>query len=496
MIEVIPENTNIINKDDVNSAVIDIRSRLTITDIRNKAPYKLNSNQDWIEVIKDIRSVFAFIDTTPEIFIFKDMVFDVSIKKPIMKVITTNESTARSKFEKLFIGKLDGKNITAWDVFKRHTVLFAYKYITFYDPDDEDVFSLFRGFYWDEVDAVNMELIQKFLDFVKKVIANDDDNVYIYIIKWIAKLLQNPGIKLETMIVLTGKQGCGKNTFTNIISALARGYSKSNVTSIEHISGKFNASLLAMILIIGNEWTSASLNKHIDKGRHKGVITEDTVEIERKGHDAFTAQNTANFIVNSNEQDPVNIEQNDRRHMVTEVSDKYMQDEEYFGQFKNLSTEFYRHLFTYFRKFDISGWSERKPPMTKPKRTIMNKQSDVYLHFIRNMYETIETTSKVTDKTTGENDIYNIFVKYAEANRFGVPKAPTFEAEMKKYTTTKQHSVKGTRMTTYIIKDEIKNTFVKEIPDVIEPNSEAELKFERNRSKNVDEIADDVMEFL
>ena len=168
------------------------------------------------------------------------------------------------------------------------------------------------------------------------------------------------------MIVLTGKQGCGKNTFTNIISTLARGYSRSNVTSIDHISGRFNASVLAMILIIGNEWTSASLNKYIDKGRHKGVIAEDNIEIERKGVDPFTAQNCCNFIINSNEQDPVIIEPNDRRYMVSEISDKHMQDEEYFSKFQKLSMDFYNHLFTYFRRRNIKGFSERKIPMTKP----------------------------------------------------------------------------------------------------------------------------------
>jgi len=71
-----------------------------------------------------------------------------------------------------------------------------------------------------------------------------------------------------------------------------------------------------------------------------------------------------------------------------------------------------------------------------------------------------------------------------------VPKCPNFEAEMKKYCTTKQHSVKGIRMTTYII-DRHKCDFIEvEKPDEIEPLSENEMKFDRT-GKTVDAIEDE-----
>ena len=105
------------------------------------------------------------------------MVFDPSIKKAMMKIVTTNECTARSKLEKLYIGKYDGKDITGWNIFRKYTRLFAFSYLTFNEENDEDVFSLFRGFYWDEVEEIDERLINKFLDFVLEVIANNDKKV-------------------------------------------------------------------------------------------------------------------------------------------------------------------------------------------------------------------------------------------------------------------------------------------------------------------------------
>ena len=169
-----------------------------------------------------------------------------------------------------------------------------------------------------------------------------------------------------------------------------------------------------------------------------------------------------------------------------------MQNEEYFEELNKLRTkEFYNHLYTFFKRRNISKWSERKIPMTKPKETIMKKHDDVYRCFIRDMHETIETTSKVVDKETGENPIYMIFAKYAESHRFCVPKCPTFEAEMKKYCTTKQHSVKSTRITTCLINRDKCNFIEKEKPDEIEPLNEKEKKFNRT-GKNVDRIENDV----
>ena len=129
--------------------------------------------------------------------------------------------------------------------------------------------------------------------------------------------------------------------------------------------------------------------------------------------------------------------------------------------------------------------------MTKPKETIMKKHEDVYRGFIRDMRETIEKTSKVTYKETGENDVYNLFVNYAKSHGYGIPKFPTFEAEMKKYCSTKQHSINGRRITTFIIEESRCLDWIqREKPDIIIPKTEEELRF--GRVIAVDEIIDEL----
>ena len=53
----------------------------------------------------------------------------------------------------------------------------------------------------------------------------------------LASIVQNPGVKTETALVLKGPQGVGKNRFTDIISGLLAGYSEcpTDITCYDNI---------------------------------------------------------------------------------------------------------------------------------------------------------------------------------------------------------------------------------------------------------------------
>lgn len=97
--------------------------------------------------------------------------------------------------------------------------------------------SLFQGYYYDVLDCIDLDKIQMFLDFVKDVIANENDEVYEYILNWCALMFQNPGKKSLVSIMLKGLQGSGKNSFTNILCDLLKEYATKNITDINEIAG-------------------------------------------------------------------------------------------------------------------------------------------------------------------------------------------------------------------------------------------------------------------
>ena len=292
--------------DDIKDGGIDIRDEeVTIRTLRDRAPYDLKNIEGQKKLIKDMRSVFGCTNSTSLTYIFKDKVFDEESEKEYFKIIYTSRETAASKLSLIEIGsysKLTSKgyieeSVNAWEIYIKNNHLFAYDYVRFYDEnDDTRAFTYFKGYKWKELDEVDEELIKLYLDHIKIVIANGNSDVYNYILKWFASIIQKPNRKMRTALVVLGKQRTGKNVFTNALCNLLLGYSTHSETNMEHICGKFNSGVLGKKLIIGNELQSVDANKYVNSERMKSVITEKNIEIERKGKDVISGTNVANFI--------------------------------------------------------------------------------------------------------------------------------------------------------------------------------------------------------
>ena len=201
--------------------------------------------------------------------------FDAIEEHP--KVSSTSEMIAKQMLKKVIIGKLFRDNkmkpYSLWDLFLDNQLQFTVKAIKFFS-EDEQVFSYFRGYDYKELDEVKEELVKPFLNHVHDVIANKNEDVYKYILVWIASILQKPNFKTETAIVILGNQGTGKNVFTNVICKLMARYANENVTSIDSVVGKFNAILENKKLLILNELQSIDCNEYLNSDALKSVITD------------------------------------------------------------------------------------------------------------------------------------------------------------------------------------------------------------------------------
>ena len=79
------------------------------------------------------------------------------------------------------------------------------------------------------------------MDLINEVICVNDEVLYNYVLNWISNIIQHPGMKNETALVIKGHQGIGKNTFTDVISEILAGYSANNVTEMNELTGNFNS---------------------------------------------------------------------------------------------------------------------------------------------------------------------------------------------------------------------------------------------------------------
>ena len=244
---------------------------------------------------------------------------------------------------------------------------------------------------------------------------------------WIASILQKPDFKPETAIVILGNQGTGKNIFTNVICKLMARYAHENITNIESVVGKFNAVLENKKLIILNELQSIDTNKYLNSDALKSVITDHVIDINQKNEPQRKVENVCNFIMVSNNDFPIKVEDTDRRYLITKTSDIYRGDYKYFENLTNhFTSEFYENLFTFFMIMDIKEKNLRNIPETDARRNLKEASASTYELFVRERYREIVNI-------TGP-ELFGMFCNFVDENRFKPCSSKTFITNIKKYT--------------------------------------------------------------
>lgn len=305
-------------------------------------------------------------------------------------------------------GKTKWKTFNAWEAFveyKRHFNFYGIKF----NSKDEKVINYFHGYKYRKLQKCDETVIADYLTLIKEVVADNDDKVNEYILNWISYILQNPGKKSMVSVVLKGNQGCGKNTFTDILCELMAGYSQPNVTKLEELTGTFNKVLENCMFMVLNEMKSMkdSYIQNIDA--LKSILTDPTYRINEKFEPTRTVENVCNFIFISNNSKPLLIPPNDRRYLVLNASSKYLRSK-FLSDLHGRNQDFYENLMTYFLNRDISEFDPTDIPMTNAKRDIVESSRTPTEDWIVNNYDalveglTLEEVKKSYNRFFGFED--------------------------------------------------------------------------------------------
>lgn len=344
---------------------IDLSEDFDLNTIISKAEKRMYKMQN--EVVSDLSKVIRRIDGENITFIKKT--YDAHSGKYIFSFC--NNQTMKEMLKAVRLWKDDGKYTTAWDVMSSNISDLSCKAVKFFSKD-KSIFSLFQGYKYKCVETVDESLIKPFLNLIYEVIADSNKEVYDYIIKWISYIIQNPGQKTETSLILKGSQGIGKNTFTDVIAELLSGYSVKNLTEISELTGTFNSVVEAKMFIVLNELRNIGEERLANFDSLKSIITDKTIRINEKYQPRRTAENVANLIFVSNNSYPVKVENGDRRYIVLSCNGKYKGNHAFWTQmFSSFTDEFYENLITYFMKQELAEFNPRNIPMTEAKQDLI-----------------------------------------------------------------------------------------------------------------------------
>lgn len=162
---------------------------------------------------------------------------------------------------------------------------------------------------------------EKLLQLISYLCSGEKNpEVFHWLIRWMAYPLQHPGAKMHSAVIMHGPQGTGKSM---VFKALARiyGYKRADrnyavVLNQRGVEDKFNSDWAdSKLFILAEEIVTRAEMWHI-KNELKELVTGERVRINPKGLDAYYQTNQLNIVYLSNENQPLPIENDDRRHCV------------------------------------------------------------------------------------------------------------------------------------------------------------------------------------
>jgi hypothetical protein len=205
-----------------------------------------------------------------------------------------------------------------------------------------------------------------FLEHVRKNVCSGDEEVYDYLLGWMANAVQHPYLPGHTAVVLRGRQGTGKGRFAHNFGALF-GRHFLPIRDSNHLFGQFNAHLRDCIVLFADEAFWAGNAKH--EGLLKSLITEETVMCEAKGVDTEPAQNYIHLIMASNEDWVVPARGDDRRFLVLDMGEENRRDGKFFQAMQEqLRNGGYEALLHMLMTYDLSEFNVENIPQTQALR--------------------------------------------------------------------------------------------------------------------------------
>ena len=163
--------------------------------------------------------------------------------------------------------------------------------------------------------------------FILDVICDGDEQVFVYLICYLAHMLQKPEDKSGVMIVMLGGQGTGKGTFFSMLRKIWA-QTALQINDVDQVLGTFNAALERNYVILMDEALFSGDKKSLEK--LKSLITEPQCRIEQKYQPSRTIDSYHRFFAASNNEHFAKVDKDDRRFLFLRVSDKYQGDLKYF----------------------------------------------------------------------------------------------------------------------------------------------------------------------
>lgn len=295
-----------------------------------------------------------------------------------------------------------------------------------FDPDlepgltGEDFWNIWKGYPYSPQEGD----CSLFLEHAKDNVCNGDQDVYDFLLDWMAQPIQQPKTKIFVAVAIKGDQGSGKTAFVHHYLRLF-GDSGAEIASGEYLWGNFNSLLDNKLMIYLDEafWSG---DKKI-RGKLKNMITSPHTVIEYKGKDAIIMPNYMRFISTTNNDWGAAVEKGDRRWLSIRCSNGRIKDSKYFQEMeKQMQNGGYQALMKLLMERDISQRDWTKIPMTDARKEDMQQtmlyDEPMYEYLIQCLDGSTEHSClpELLDNEVVFGEIFDKFVKWNQSRGLNI----------------------------------------------------------------------------
>jgi phage/plasmid-associated DNA primase len=283
-----------------------------------------------------------------------------------------------------------------------------------YDLETEN-YNLWRGFSVEPVAGC----WDKMKHHIYKIICRGDEELYEYVIMWMANIVQNPGgDRPGVCISLAGRKGTGKGTLADFFGRLF-GFHYFHATSSDDVIGRFNSHLAQTVFLFADE--AVFPGSKDGEGRLKGMITERSLAFEQKYLNKFTVDSHLNIMMASNEDWIFPASDEERRFLALELSEEHMQDFDYFKAIHQEMNEggLAAMLYELMFKVKVDMGILRDVPTTTPLWRQIEQSERPVAAFWRNVNEDPEMVIPVSGIKLTKERVYRAYIKYCDDLKIG-----------------------------------------------------------------------------
>jgi len=217
-----------------------------------------------------------------------------------------------------------------------------------------------------------------FLNHVEYIFDNEDVSIN-YFLDWLAFIVQFPGEKIMSAILLQGNQGIGKSYFSYVFSGLV---GKENIVMIEneHLKSDFNEWVLGAQIVVVEEIRSLDIRQISNK--LKSLITQPDLLVNKKYAPIFEIENCMNFLLLTNYENSLLIDRDDRRYFV-HYSKAIKKNATYYNKLWKWTDKNIGCILNYLLNRDLSNFNHHAaPPKTQSKLDAIDRSTSDMVSYL------------------------------------------------------------------------------------------------------------------